>query len=249
MIAAADWLVQTQDPDGCWRKHPTPFAAPGEKSYETHAAWGLFEAARLENGRGYAEAAMRNTYWALSHQNPQGWFANCCLTDPSNPLTHTIGYVLRGLVEAYRFSGDHWILQAAVKTAEGVLAAVRPDGSIPGRLDSRWQGTVQWSCLTGTEQIAMCWLLLYRETRDRRFRDAAFAANRSVRQTVHIDGRPETRGAVKGSFPVSGGYETFQFPNWACKFFIDANRLEQRISEEESDSPVPVYSSAASASD
>ncbi len=249
MIAAADWLVQTQDPDGCWRQHPTPFAAPGEKAYETHAAWGLFEAARLESGRGYAEAAMRNTYWALSNQNANGWFAHCCLTDPSNPLTHTIGYALRGLVEAYRFSGDHRILQAAVKTAEGILGALRPDGSIPGRLDSRWQAAVQWSCLTGTEQIAICWLLLYRETRDRRFRDAAFAANRSVRRTVHIDGRPETRGAVKGSFPVSGGYETFQFPNWACKFFIDANRLEQRISEEESDSPVPVYSSAASASD
>src|SRR6476661_5593463 len=25
MISAADWLVSTQDSDGCWRKHPTPF--------------------------------------------------------------------------------------------------------------------------------------------------------------------------------------------------------------------------------
>jgi hypothetical protein len=74
-------------------------------------------------------------------------------------------------------------------------------------------------------------------------------ANRWVRQTVHLDGRPETRGAVKGSFPVSGGYETFQFPNWACKFFIDANRLEQAICEEKRDSAVPIYSTAASGSD
>ena len=54
------WLVRTQDSDGCWRKHPTPFAAPGEKMYEAHAARGLFEAARLERSNGYAEAAMRN---------------------------------------------------------------------------------------------------------------------------------------------------------------------------------------------
>ena len=47
MLAAADWLVRTQDSDGCWRKHPTPFAAPGEKTYETHAALGLFEADRV----------------------------------------------------------------------------------------------------------------------------------------------------------------------------------------------------------
>ena len=32
MKRAADWLVQTQDSDGCWRRWPTPFAAPGERS-------------------------------------------------------------------------------------------------------------------------------------------------------------------------------------------------------------------------
>jgi len=60
MLAAADWLVNTQDTDGCWRKHATPFARPGVKTYDTHAAWGLFEAARLEPKAGYGEAALRN---------------------------------------------------------------------------------------------------------------------------------------------------------------------------------------------
>ena len=32
---AADWLVATMDADGCWRRFPTPFAKPGEKTYET----------------------------------------------------------------------------------------------------------------------------------------------------------------------------------------------------------------------
>ena len=57
---AAEWLVKTQDPDGCWRKHPSPFAEPGEKAYETHVAWGLMEAARVENSRKYGEAALAN---------------------------------------------------------------------------------------------------------------------------------------------------------------------------------------------
>ena len=65
MRRAADWLVKTQDPDGCWRKHPTPFAAPGEKAYETHVAWGLLEAARLEPDSSYADAALANVRWAL----------------------------------------------------------------------------------------------------------------------------------------------------------------------------------------
>ena len=108
--------------------------------------------------------------------------------------------------------------------------ALQPDGFLPGRLDSQWRGTVPWSCLTGTVQMAACWLLLYRETGNPRFRDAAFAANRYVRGTVRLDGPPETRGAVKGSFPVSGGYVRFQYPNWACKFFIDAISLERDAS-------------------
>jgi hypothetical protein len=250
MVAASDWLVKTQDPDGCWRAYPTPFASAGEKAYETHAAWGLLEAARLERGRGYGEAAMRNMYWALTNQNEAGWFANCCLTDPSNPLTHTIGYVLRGLLEAYRFSGDPKILQSAVKTAEGVLGALRHDGFLPGRLDSQWGSNATWSCLTGTEQIAICWFLLYRHTGDKRFREAGVVANRFVRQTLNQNASPETRGAVKGSFPVSGEYERFQYPSWACKFFIDAHSLEQKLGqEEEIDSPIPLRLAAAAVSD
>ena len=124
MIAAADWLVQTQDDDGCWRKHATPFAKPGEKVYETHVSWGLYEAARVEPGRGYAEAASKNLAWALSHQRDNGWFSSCCLTDPLNPLTHTIGYALRGLVEGYLFTRDSKILEKANKTAEGALAGI-----------------------------------------------------------------------------------------------------------------------------
>ena len=69
---AAQWLVDTQDPDGCWRKHPTPFAKPGEKAYETHVSWGLFEAARVASDRAYGEAGLRNVLWALTKQKDNG---------------------------------------------------------------------------------------------------------------------------------------------------------------------------------
>src|SRR5437868_6059501 len=68
MVATADWLRKTQDTDGCWRRYPTPFARRGEQVYEMHVSWALVEAERLETGRGYAEAAVRNVRWALSHQ-------------------------------------------------------------------------------------------------------------------------------------------------------------------------------------
>jgi hypothetical protein len=235
MMASADWLVSNQDRDGCWRKFPTPYASPGEKTYETHVAWGLLEAARLLPDRGYAEAAIRNVYWAMGQQSAEGWFPDCCLNNSTNPLTHTIGYILRGLVEAYLFTGDGKILESANRCAKGALRAMRSDGYLPGRLDSRWQGSVSWSCLTGTQQLAICWLLLYRKTGNTQFRDAAFLANRFVRRTVRLDGPMETRGAVKGSFPVKGEYSQFQYPNWACKFFLDAQRLELDVRVDESE--------------
>ena len=124
MKRAADWLVQTQDSDGCWRRWPTPFAAPGEKVYETHVALGLFRAAMLVPDRGYAEAAQRQVNWALGFQQKNGWLSNCCLSRATAPLTHTIGYALRGLVEAYLFTKDPPLLEACTRTADGVLRAV-----------------------------------------------------------------------------------------------------------------------------
>jgi hypothetical protein len=229
MRRAADWLVKTQEPDGSWRKHPTPFATPGEKAYETHVAWGLLEAARLEHNSSYADAALANVQWALRYQHDNGWFENCCLTDPSQPLTHTLGYALRGIIEAYRFTGDETFLKAAQKTADGLLTAIRGDGLLPGRLYPDWRGAVSWVCLTGSMQIALCWLILYQDLGKVRYRDAAYAANAYVRRTMKVDGPPETRGAIKGSFPVNGQYGAYQYLNWACKFFVDSNMLERTV--------------------
>jgi len=232
MCQAADWLVKTQDPDGCWRKHPTPFAAQGEKAFDTHVAWGLLEAARQVPDERYVSAALANIKWALSCQQENGWFEKCCLGDTSRPLTHTLGYVLRGIIEAYRYTNDRDLLESSRKTANGLLTAIRNDGFLPGRLYQNWHGAVPWACLTGTAQIAHCWLMLYQITGEARYRKAGYAANRYVRRTVRIDGPLATRGAIKGSFPVNGKYCTYEYPNWACKFFIDSNMLELIVREQ-----------------
>lgn len=232
MRRAANWLVETQDEDGCWRSHRSPFTEPSDKAYETHVSWGLFEAARLEPDRGYADAAISNIHWALNLQNQNGWFRDCCLSEPEHPLTHTIGYVLRGMIEAFRYTGKDDYLQASIKTADGLIGAMRPQGDLPGRLDENWQGTVDWTCLTGNVQIAACWFMLHKFTGVGRYREAAISANKFVRRTIRLDGPSEIRGAVKGSFPVSGDYCSYEYPNWAAKFFIDSLLLEKSLSSE-----------------
>ena len=229
MRAAADFLVNTQDSDGCWRSHPTPFAEPGEKVYETHVSWGLFEAERVDPNRGYGECGLKNARWAMSWQRENGWFEKCCLDDPDAPLTHTIGYNLRGLVEAYRLSKDVSILDACVRNAQGILSAIQDNGYLPGRLDANWKAAANWVCLTGSAQIAHSMLFLYKITGEEKYKNAGFALNKYVRCSVSIDGPEEIRGGVKGSFPVDGDYGRLQYLNWAPKFLIDSLMLEKEI--------------------
>jgi hypothetical protein len=222
MHRAARFLRDSLDDDGCWRSHPTPFAEQGEKAYETHVSWGLFEAERVAPGQGYGEAGLHQVDWAMGKMQANGWPESCCLSDPSRPLTHTLGYFLRGLLEAHRLYARPDMLEAASQMARGLMGAQRPDGALPGRLDRTWRGMVPWSCLTGNVQIADCWFYLARATDSPDFAAAAVRADAFVRRTVRLDGPAAIRGGVKGSFPVDGEYGRFEYLNWAAKFTIDA---------------------------
>lgn len=229
MCRAADWLTETQDEDGCWRRNPTPFAEPGEKAYETHVAWGLLEAARIEPERPYGDAGLANVRWALQWQQDNGWLAKCCLSDPTRPLTHTLGYALRGILEAYRYKPEQEFLDASIRLGDGLLSALGADGYLPGRLRQDWSPAVSWACLTGSVQIAHCWLILWQITGQDKYREGGYRANEYVRRTVSTDGPAGTRGGVRGSFPINGDYGRFEYLNWAAKFFIDSSLLEFRI--------------------
>jgi len=144
-------------------------------------------------------------------------------------LTHTLGYILRGIIEAYLFREDGEFLAAARRTADGLLEALDTDGRLPGRLDRNWRPAVTWTCLTGSVQVAHRWLLLSQITGERRYLDAAHAANSYVRRTIETSDNPGIAGGVRGSYPVDGDYGRYEFLNWACKFMIDSNRLERKL--------------------
>ncbi len=227
MRRAADWLVATQDADGCWRKHESPFAAPGDKQYETHVAWGLFEAGQIDRDRGYVECGFRTIDWALRDLPANGWYARCSLTAATNPITHTIGYTLRGVIEACRHSPENRWLDAARRTAIGLASTQRDDGFLPGMLDSNWRGCGEWACLTGTAQVASCWMLLDHALGTNTFTPYAQRANQYLRRTVRLDAPEGMQGGVKGSFPVDGAYGAFEYLNWAAKFTADSLMLER----------------------
>jgi len=233
MCRAADWLVQVQDEDGCWRRYESPLVDSGEKTYSAHVAWGLLEAARMASDKRYEASALANLKWVVSQQTANGWFPKCDFDDPSQPLTHTLAYAWRGVLEGFVFAHDARLLEAGANTGEAFLRLIRDDGFIPGRINSHWEGTVPWACLAGTAQIAHCWLLLYQLTREVSYREAGYKANSYLRRRVRVDGPPQVVGGVKGAFPVDGDYCDYSYVNWGCKFFVDSNILEKEIRERE----------------
>ena len=140
--------------------------------------------------------------------------------------------MLRGVIEAYRLSREERYLDAARRTADPLVGALRSDGALPGRLDREWQAAAPWSCLTGNAQIASCWLMLERFTGHRAYREAAGRVLSFDRRTVLMQGDADRVGGVKGSFPVDGAYGRFEYLNWAAKFLVDACLHEQGHFEE-----------------
>ena len=191
--------------------------------------WGHVRGRRVAPGHGYGESGLRQVDWALTKQQPNGWFASNCLNDAERPLTHTIGYVLRGLLEAQLFSGRADLLAAAVRTGSSLVDAIGADGYLAGRLDQDFRPAVEYVCLTGSVQVAHCLFILFQLTGEQRYLDAGRRLTSFVRRTVRMDGPPETRGAVKGSFPVDGDYGQWEYLNWAAKFCIDALLLESDL--------------------
>ena len=226
---ASDWLVTAMDPDGAWRKYPSPFGPPKESAYNTRSAFGLARAAEALGEPAYLEAAVRNVTYVAGQAQPNGFLPGNCLQRADRPLVHTIAYAIRGLLEVGARAGEQRFVDLAVLMSRGVAAAQRPDGRIPGRLDAQWQAAADWVCMTGNCQMALNWYRLIELGVTDEFRSHAAASNRFVMRLQDREhANPGIRGGVKGSHPIGAEYMRFRYPNWAAKFFMDALMREIR---------------------
>jgi hypothetical protein len=227
---ASDWLLGLQEPDGSWKRGNSKFANPDTVVYNVKAAWGLCEAGRVAQIPEAIVSAVRNAEFCLSKQYPNGWYGDCCLTDATQPLLHTIAYSMQGLTGISLNTNRDDFLQAAIRTANSLIRLMDKHGFIPGRIGPDFKGTVDWSCLTGTAQTAIVWGRLYQLTGNGAYRDAMHLANLYLMRHHDIDNQdPRLRGGVPGSWPVWGDYGRMMILNWATNFFVEALLLEKCI--------------------
>ena len=228
-VKAAEWMCGIQDEDGCWRQFGSPMTGKNVNVYNTRSAWGMIRAYQISDEKRFLASAIRNLEWAQTQRLENGWLANNCLQDDSQPFVHTIAYAMRGFMEVGAAAEREDFLQQAICMGDALERSLPENGYLPGRFDSLWRPTVSWSCLTGNAQIAINWARLYQLTGEERFRQAARRINRFTKTTQRLTGDIEERGAIKGSHPIDGGYHPWQCPNWAAKFFADALMLEDII--------------------
>lgn len=231
---AGDWLVEILDVDGCWRK----FTPSGYiNTFNVRTAWALLRLHEVSQEKNYRLAAVRNLQWALTQQDLDGWFCNAGFTAEEDPLTHTIAYTIRGLLESGILLSDQRLIDAARLAADALRDRQFEDGYLKGRYGAKWRSRVSWSCLTGNVQMAINWLRFFEITGDTGYVQAASTANHYVKQTQSRHSRNSGLvGGIAGSFPIYGDYEPYRYLNWAAKFLVESLLLEARLERKLSDS-------------
>ena len=251
-VKAADWLCSIQDDDGKWIKD-TYNGIP--HAYHSRVAWSLLELYKITNDSKYLDSARRNVEWVLAGLQSNSWIAGMGFySGDDSPLTHTIAYTLRGLLESsvyfdndLRSRSQLAVFNAAHKLLavyDSILKSSRSSIKLlPGRFNAHWQPSATFSCLTGNAQIAIIWMKVYMVTGEQRFLSAAAEIIEQLKKVHDIsNSNMGIRGGIPGSFPIWGEYMQLSYPNWAVKFFADALMLKEFLMEEQSEEETTVLS-------
>lgn len=226
-LKAADWLVDNLDQNNVWSSHGNA-GTKGIHTYNVRSAWAMLLLSEVASNSQYADRMNPLLEWILLQEVDRGWFRHNCLNNNKAPLLHTIAYTARGLLESGLILGENIFIDASMRTANELLNHVAHDGSMPGRFDQHWKGTVRWSCLTGMAQMSLVWAKLFRVTQNTQYAIAAKKVNDFLKRMQDIKSEnPGIRGGIKGSYPINGQYGRYRILNWATKFFIDALLLEE----------------------
>lgn len=226
-VAACRWLTSIQHEDGYFDQH---VFMNSTRVYESYSVAPMLEVWKITNNDSYKECAEKCIDWIIQHkQLDNGWFEDCDNTLHKNdkPILHTIAYTIDGILDCGIMLDREDYIKAAVKPTKILLHYFLDHNTLPGRWDRNWNGS-EALITTGCAQMAIIWSKLYDLTGDVQYQKGHLEMNAllSAIHQRHVLGEKDTRGAIFGSFPFWGRYESFSCPNWASKYLVDALMLD-----------------------
>ena len=220
-VKTGNWLVESQDKDGAWRKYS--YRAVTHTTY-TRVGLALLELFEVVEDRKYKEAAIKNIEWAISKCNKKGWFHDCGgeIELMSNPWTHFIAYAAEGILECGVKLNNNNFIRVSTRTMNSILTKFKIENRIRGTYYNNWESNDNYSCLTGDAQIALIWVRIFELSKDRTYYDCAVKLNDYLKTTQYLHHwNKGVEGGIKGSQPIYGRYNPHRYLNWAAKFFAD----------------------------
>jgi uncharacterized protein YyaL (SSP411 family) len=194
------------------------------QAYDILTAWALTRYGIRVGNDGYVQAGVRNGEWLCSIQDSNGWFPYMNFDIGHHPLTHTVAYTIRGLLELGVLTGRQDFIDAATVAARKMLALQDGrTGAVPGQIMPPYEAAVSWINTTGAAQMAIVWFRLHQITGDHLWREAACRTNEfncSLQDMRHRN--PGCHGGLRGSYPGYAGYGQFWYMSWTMKFHLDA---------------------------
>lgn len=233
---AGDFLVGDVNEQGYLQSQGKNTVFAPIKTYTCLCAWPLCRLSEETGDDRYRITAIKIIEAALKQQHANGWFANNCLSRQEAPLLHTIGYTLQGILEVGISTKRDDFVEAARRGVDPLISQIQANGFLAGRFYSDWKPASFSSCLTGSAQIAVVCYRLFEHTGNTTYREAADALLNFLKGLQLLDTPvPEVHGAISGSFPIIGAYQTLGFPNWATKYYLDALLYQQKLSSRAAD--------------
>ncbi|MCT4624942.1 MAG: glycoside hydrolase family 127 protein [Schleiferiaceae bacterium] len=226
-IKACEWLISIQDKEGSFKNHVYLNQA---RVYDSYVVAPMLEVYTHCGDDRIKDAAVKNIEWIISKkQNSNGWFTDCDNTIKRNhkPILHTIAYTVDGILDCALILENQKFLEAASKPADVLLDQFLSKGELAGRFDKNWKGTEK-TITTGCAQISIIWEKLYQKTGEEKYKTGYERMNKNLTlyATRDIEESQNTKGALFGSFPFWGRYESFACPNWATKYMMDSLMFE-----------------------
>jgi hypothetical protein len=224
---AAAFLLDSLDDSGCFVRHLSHGIV---HAYNVRAAWGLVAYGKLTGLENFVQGGVANARWTVAQQNDLGFYRNNRFKPLKNANTHGIAYVMQGLIQIYKLTGEQALLDSVIRCASALADLYKSENWLAGEIAEDWTFSSHHVCLTGYSQMALVLDDLFRLTERDTWRRTSRSLVDQVSCTQELSEPWQPwYGGIAGSFPIFGSYAPFQYPNWATKFFIDALLSRQSL--------------------